>query len=134
MRQRLADRLCDAQQKPDAILETAAVVVFAVVAQWGIELVQQIAVGRMNLHELETCRKGAPCGLLEIGHDLIQFAVGQSARHRIAASKGTSVDETGVQPPCFFESGPRRRAMAQRYSLCVRHEPIACRGQRPAPS
>src|SRR5208337_1089656 len=46
--QRLANYLCYAQQKPDAILKAAAIVVLAVVAQRRIELVQQIAMGRMN--------------------------------------------------------------------------------------
>ena len=42
---------------------------------------------RMDLHELKTSREGAPRGLLEIDHDLIEFGVGRHAGHRMAGTK-----------------------------------------------
>ena len=63
--------LGDSQQKPHPVLQAPAVVVGPVVAQGRKELVQQIAVGRVDLDHLEAGRQRRRGGRLEGGDDRV---------------------------------------------------------------
>jgi hypothetical protein len=73
-----AHRTGDLERQAQAVLEAAAVVVGALVRQRRDELVEEIAVRRVELDEIEAEPVGAPCGRDEIGGHLGDVL----ARHR----------------------------------------------------
>ena len=67
----LTHRRGHALEQAHASVERPAVLVVSVVAQRREELVQQVAVGGMDLEHLEAGRDRAAGGIREIGHDLL---------------------------------------------------------------
>src|SRR3954469_9194374 len=107
-----AHRIHYLQWEADAIFKTAAVCVGAVVGQRRKKLVQQVAVGSMNLDKIETCCHGPAGCLRERADDSIDAGLIEFPRNRVLIGEG---DGTGSdwRPSAF--AGAKKAFPAERH-------------------
>ena len=90
----------DFEGESGAVLVGAAVGVGAVVGVRGEELVDQVAVGAVDLGDLETGGQGPACGVRELAHDLPDLISGQLGRHRVLVVEGDRARRECLPPVC----------------------------------
>ena len=73
---RFTDRLDDLHAEAGAVLDGATVLVIALVGAFPEELVQQIAVGTMNLYPVKAHRLGSPGGVGKSLHHILDILMG----------------------------------------------------------
>src|SRR5262245_40246821 len=83
-RDQLATRPGDAERQPHPVLQAPAVTVRPAVAQRGQELVQEVAVGRVDLDQPEPGRQRPPRGRLERGDNPVDPGLVERRRHGVA--------------------------------------------------
>ncbi len=87
-RHQLAHGRSHAQRQPHAILQAAAVLIAPPVGERRKKLVQQIAVGVVNLDQPKAGRQRPTRGRLERGDDLVDACFVQCRRHGVAHIEG----------------------------------------------
>ena len=88
-------RVDDLQQQPHAVLDRAAVGVGALIAAVLQELVDQVAVGRVDLHAVEAGAPGVLGALAVGGDDAGQLVQGQRTRRHVGALRAHQADLAG---------------------------------------
>ena len=101
----VADGVGDAQQQPGAVLQGAAVFVRALVAQRGEELVEEVPVGAVELHEVHAGLHGTAGRGGERGHDVVDALLVQ--RDGLGeAREGDGGGAHGLPAPVLRRDGP----------------------------
>ncbi|MNH25591.1 hypothetical protein D3C79_855930 [compost metagenome] len=72
----------DLFKKTQAVFPRAAVFIRAHVRGGAHELVNQVTVGSMHLHAIETCRHGVTRSFAEVVDDVVYFVTAQCTRRR----------------------------------------------------
>jgi hypothetical protein len=85
-----ADSFYYLKGKTDAIFEASAVLVGALIGERGEELVQEIAVGSVDLDEVEASGEGSVGGGNEVGDDLVHAGAVECCGQRIGFVKADS--------------------------------------------
>ena len=101
------NRIHNLQSQPGAVFKAATVVIRALVGQRRKKLVQQVAVGGVNLNQVEAGLQRSARSLLKSLDHRFDSSLVKRLRNGVASEKANALGATGCQPP---SPGPSSRS------------------------